>query len=339
MWPPPSSSSTRSACCDLELSSPVPFDPTSRTATPALHPDRPDHQRDGRRGHDPLRAAPLAERPLAGAHGRPGRARAGAKRQTPCVLWLTGLSGAGKSTIANLVEPELHARGQHTYLLDGDNVRHGLNRDLGFTDADRVENIRRVAEVAKLMVDAGLIVLVSFISPFRSERQMARELLERRRVHRGVRRHAAGGRRGARPQGALPQGAHAASWRTSPGSTRHTSRPRTPNASGDDRAAAAQTVAAVIEPPSAVSSPRPSQRELVPARLRRRPRPAGLLRQRPAVITASVSPVATEAPTAIGSSATVPDLWAVISFSIFIASITRDQRALLDRRRRPPRRP
>jgi bifunctional enzyme CysN/CysC len=99
-------------------------------------------------------------------------------RQKPCVLWLTGLSGAGKSTIANRVESELHRRGHHTYLLDGDNVRHGLNRDLGFTDADRVENIRRVAEVAKLMMDAGLIVLVSFISPFRSERQMARALFE-----------------------------------------------------------------------------------------------------------------------------------------------------------------
>jgi bifunctional enzyme CysN/CysC len=98
--------------------------------------------------------------------------------QTPCVLWLTGLSGAGKSSIANRVEAELHRRGQYTYLLDGDNVRHGLNRDLGFTDADRVENIRRVAEVAKLMIDAGLIVLVSFISPFRSERQMARALFD-----------------------------------------------------------------------------------------------------------------------------------------------------------------
>jgi bifunctional enzyme CysN/CysC len=94
------------------------------------------------------------------------------------VLWLTGLSGAGKSTIANQVERELYGRGQHTYLLDGDNVRHGLNRDLGFTDADRVENIRRVAEVSRLMVDAGLIVLVSFISPFRAERAMARKLLD-----------------------------------------------------------------------------------------------------------------------------------------------------------------
>jgi bifunctional enzyme CysN/CysC len=94
------------------------------------------------------------------------------------VLWFTGLSGAGKSTIANLVERRLYALGRHSYLLDGDNVRHGLNKDLGFKEADRVENIRRVAEVAKLMVDAGLITLVSFISPFRSERRMARTLVE-----------------------------------------------------------------------------------------------------------------------------------------------------------------
>ncbi|MEA1652416.1 sulfate adenylyltransferase subunit CysN [Nitrospirillum sp. BR 11164] len=105
------------------------------------------------------------------------RARSQMKGQRPRVLWFTGLSGAGKSTIANLVEKKLHAHGRHTMLLDGDNVRHGLNRDLGFTDADRVENIRRVAEVSKLMVDAGLIVLVSFISPYRAERRMARELL------------------------------------------------------------------------------------------------------------------------------------------------------------------
>jgi len=103
-------------------------------------------------------------------------AHAALKGQAPRVLWFTGLSGAGKSTIANLVERRLHALGRHTYLLDGDNVRHGLNRDLGFTEADRVENIRRVAEVAKLMLDAGLITLVSFISPFRAERDMARAL-------------------------------------------------------------------------------------------------------------------------------------------------------------------
>ncbi len=104
-------------------------------------------------------------------------ARAASLGQKPCVLWFTGLSGAGKSTIANLVEKRLHARGKHTYLLDGDNVRHGLNKDLGFSAADRVENIRRVAEVAALMADAGLIVLTAFISPFRNERQMARALL------------------------------------------------------------------------------------------------------------------------------------------------------------------
>jgi bifunctional enzyme CysN/CysC len=105
--------------------------------------------------------------------------RAAKAGQKPTILWFTGLSGAGKSTIANLVEKRLHANGHMTYLLDGDNVRHGLNKDLGFTDADRVENIRRVAEVAKLMVDSGLIVLVSFISPFRSERLMARELVQK----------------------------------------------------------------------------------------------------------------------------------------------------------------
>jgi bifunctional enzyme CysN/CysC len=104
--------------------------------------------------------------------------RARSLGQTPRCLWFTGLSGSGKSTIANLVEKRLQAMGMHTYLLDGDNVRHGLNKDLGFSDQDRVENIRRVAEVSKLMVDSGLIVLVSFISPFRAERRMARELFE-----------------------------------------------------------------------------------------------------------------------------------------------------------------
>ena len=100
------------------------------------------------------------------------------KGQKPVILWFTGLSGAGKSTVANLVEKQLHARGRHTITLDGDNMRHGLNRDLGFTDADRVENIRRVSEVAKLMTDAGLITITSFISPFASERQMARDAVE-----------------------------------------------------------------------------------------------------------------------------------------------------------------
>jgi bifunctional enzyme CysN/CysC len=106
------------------------------------------------------------------------RARAELLGNRPCVLWFTGLSGAGKTTIANRVEQQLHALGHPTYVLDGDNVRHGLNRDLGFTDADRVENVRRVAEVAKLMTDAGLIVLVSLISPFRAERRAARALMK-----------------------------------------------------------------------------------------------------------------------------------------------------------------
>ena len=106
------------------------------------------------------------------------KTRADLKRQKPAVVWFTGLSGAGKSTVANLVEKRLLANGRHTYILDGDNVRHGLNKDLGFTEADRVENIRRVAETAKLFVDAGILVLVSFISPFRSERQLARDLVE-----------------------------------------------------------------------------------------------------------------------------------------------------------------
>jgi bifunctional enzyme CysN/CysC len=105
------------------------------------------------------------------------QARSALKHHRPAVLWFTGLSGAGKSTIANLVEAGLHARGVHTIMLDGDNIRHGLNKDLGFTETDRVENIRRIGEVAKLMTDAGLIVLCSFISPFRAERQMVRELL------------------------------------------------------------------------------------------------------------------------------------------------------------------
>lgn len=103
--------------------------------------------------------------------------RAERKAQKPCVIWFTGLSGAGKSTLANALERVLFERGHHCYLLDGDNVRHGLNGDLGFSDADRVENIRRIGEAAKLFVDAGLIVMTAFISPFRVERQLARELV------------------------------------------------------------------------------------------------------------------------------------------------------------------
>ncbi len=121
------------------------------------------------------RAAAGGQHPLAGSRGEPAT-RAAQKGQHGAVVWFTGLSGAGKSTVANLVEQRLHEQGFHTYLLDGDNVRHGLNSDLGFTDADRAENIRRVAHLARLMVDAGLIVLASLISPFRAERRLAREL-------------------------------------------------------------------------------------------------------------------------------------------------------------------
>jgi bifunctional enzyme CysN/CysC len=162
--------------CDLKLSQPVVFAP---------------YRTDPRRGTFLLRNPMTGETMGAGTihYGLrragnvrwqsltvDGAARAQRKSQTPCVLWFTGRPGAGKSTIANRVEAELYTRGCHTYMLDGDNVRRGLNRDLGFTDADRVENIRRVAEVARLMLDAGLIVLVSFISPFRAERDMARAL-------------------------------------------------------------------------------------------------------------------------------------------------------------------
>jgi adenylylsulfate kinase len=103
--------------------------------------------------------------------------RASQKNQKPCILWFTGLSGSGKSTIANALEQRLFELGYHSYLLDGDNVRHGLNKDLGFSDADRVENIRRIGEVAKLFVDAGLIVMTAFISPFRSDRDLVRALV------------------------------------------------------------------------------------------------------------------------------------------------------------------
>ncbi|MFA7403202.1 MAG: adenylyl-sulfate kinase [Pelobacteraceae bacterium] len=103
--------------------------------------------------------------------------RAALKGQKSCVIWLTGLSASGKSTVANALEQRLHAMGRHTMLLDGDNVRHGLNKDLGFAEADRVENIRRIGEVARLMADAGLIVITAFISPYRSEREMVRRLM------------------------------------------------------------------------------------------------------------------------------------------------------------------
>ncbi len=164
--------------CNLSLSEPVAFEPyaANRALGGFILIDRQDN-------------ATVAAGTLDFALRRAGNvhwqhldvnkaARARIKGQQPKVLWFTGLSGAGKSTIANLVDKRLHALGYHGFVLDGDNVRHGLNRDLGFTDEDRVENVRRVAEVAKLMADAGLIVLVSFISPFRAERRMARELFD-----------------------------------------------------------------------------------------------------------------------------------------------------------------
>jgi bifunctional enzyme CysN/CysC len=161
--------------CNLELDSPLAFAPytENRSLGSFIIIDRFTNTTVG------LGLIHFALRRAANVHWQAmdvnKSARGKLLRQKPTVLWFTGLSGAGKSTIANLVEKKLHAKGHLTYLLDGDNVRHGLNRDLGFTDADRVENIRRVAEVSKLMTDAGLITLVSFISPFRSERLMARE--------------------------------------------------------------------------------------------------------------------------------------------------------------------
>jgi bifunctional enzyme CysN/CysC len=163
--------------CEIELDQPIAFDPykDNRDTGGFILIDRLTNHTIGagmlnfalRRAHNIHLHALEVDK----------RARAGLKGQKPCVLWFTGLSGSGKSTIANLVDRRLHAMQRHTYLLDGDNVRHGLNKDLGFTAVDRVENIRRIAEVAKLMVDAGLIVLTAFISPFRSERRMARALL------------------------------------------------------------------------------------------------------------------------------------------------------------------
>ncbi len=161
--------------CNLSLEEPVVFAPysSSRALGGFILIDRQSNATVGAGGLD------FALRRSGNVHWQhldvDRAARSRIKGQSPKVLWFTGLSGAGKSTIANLVEKQLHARGYHTFILDGDNVRHGLSRDLGFTDEDRVENIRRVAEVARLMADAGLIVLVSFISPFRAERRMARE--------------------------------------------------------------------------------------------------------------------------------------------------------------------
>ena len=164
--------------CNLSLGKPIPFDPyTKNRHTGAfILIDRQSNSTigAGMLDYSLRRAANVVWQDL-----EVGKAeRASLKHQKPAVLWFTGLSGSGKSTIAGLLEKKLFDIGRHTYVLDGDNVRHGLNKDLGFTDADRVENIRRVAETSRLMVEAGLMVMVSFISPFRSERQMARNLMQ-----------------------------------------------------------------------------------------------------------------------------------------------------------------
>lgn len=163
--------------CNLSLAKPIAFDPykTNRATGSFVLIDRQTNTTVGAGTLDfPLRrASNIVWQDL----DVDKKARAGLKHQAPCILWFTGFSGSGKSTIANLVEKKLLVNGRHTYILDGDNVRHGLNKDLGFTDADRVENIRRVGETSKLLVDAGLIVLVSFISPFIDERRMARRLV------------------------------------------------------------------------------------------------------------------------------------------------------------------
>lgn len=163
--------------CELKLSRPVPFDPygTNRETGGFILVDNLTHATVacGVILHPLRRSANVQWQ--AEEVGR--SERAGIKRQRPCVVWLTGLPASGKSTIANALERRLHLLGRHTMLLDGDNVRHGLNQDLGFTEADRIENIRRVGEVAKLMADAGLIVIAAFISPFRAEREMVRRLL------------------------------------------------------------------------------------------------------------------------------------------------------------------
>jgi bifunctional enzyme CysN/CysC len=164
--------------CELELDQPIAFDPyvENRDTGGFILIDRVTNQTVGA---GMLKFALRRAHSIHLQHDDVDKAsRAAIKGQRPCALWLTGLSGAGKSTVANLVEKRLHSLGHHT-LLDGDNVRHGLNKDLGFTAADRVEYIRRIAEVAKLMVDAGLIVITAFTSPFRAERRMARDLLQK----------------------------------------------------------------------------------------------------------------------------------------------------------------
>jgi bifunctional enzyme CysN/CysC len=164
--------------CEIELDRPIAFDPYDRNREMGsfILIDRITNNTVGAGllHHALRRMADLQREPVDITKD----VRAAQKGQRPCVVWLTGIPGSGKTTIANLLDRRLHALGHHAYLLDGDNVRHGLSKDLGFTDEDRVENIRRISEVASLMVDAGLVVIASFISPFRTERRAARDLVE-----------------------------------------------------------------------------------------------------------------------------------------------------------------
>ncbi len=226
---------------NLSLAEPVAFEPFERNRALAaftLHePQSGRAMAAGRIGFALRRAANIHRQAVDVTKA----ARAAAKAQRPALLWFTGLSGAGKSTIANLVEKRLFALGHHTYLLDGDNVRHGLNRDLGFTAQDRVENIRRVAETAKLMVDAGLITLASFISPFRAERRLARELMAEGEFIEVYVDASLGVAEARDRKDSTPRHGPARS-RTSPASTAPTSRRRRPNSTWRPTVAAPKTL-------------------------------------------------------------------------------------------------
>ena len=215
--------------CNLSLAEPIAFDLYDDNRDHRLlHPDRPLHQRDRRRRHDPLRPAARDQHPLAGARRRTSRPAPSSRASGRASCGSPACPAPASRPSPTSSRRSSTCMGRHTYLLDGDNVRHGLNRDLGFTDADRVENIRRVAEVAKLFVDAGLIVLVSFISPFRSERDMARELVGEGEFVEVFVDTPLVGRRGARPEGPLHARRAPARSRTSPASTRPTRRRSSP---------------------------------------------------------------------------------------------------------------
>ena len=229
-WPPKTLELNEIGVCNLSLDQPIAFDPYDREPRHRrLHPDRPDDQRHGRRRPDPLRAAPRRRTSTGRRSTSTSRRAPRSRARSRACCGSPACPAPASRPSPTWSRSSCYAAGRHTYLLDGDNVRHGLNRDLGFTDADRVENIRRVAEVAQ--ADGRR-------RPDRAGRrssrrsapsaQLARELVGAGRVHRGLRRHAAGRRRAARRQGPLQEGARAASSRTSPASTAPTRRPRTP---------------------------------------------------------------------------------------------------------------